>query len=313
MDDVNIASLDMEYFRQTAGTDADAMQDFYLSPHDAVLLFLEREDTFVFNGFVIVLIHGSVAGSVVKINGRRYEITENMLMLIPPNSLLEIKERPRREGRHSIVVSSEFILSMPSPLDVRLFEAANACPAVNVGCADMERLLDCYDFLTRCYSETSNIYREETVRAVLYTMLLLIADIYGKSLAVSTPQSRMRHEQLSDDFFRLLSRHHRRERAVGFYADRMNLTPKYLSKAIRRITGKRVPEWIAQMVMIDAKMLLRTTRQSVLEVSEILNFPNVSTFVQYFKAHSGVTPLKYRKMYEDGDGNCADGQDESTR
>ena len=297
MSDVNIASLDMDYFRQTAGT--DAVQDFYLSPHDAVLLFLEREDTFVFNGFVIVLIHGSAPGSVVKINGRRYEITENMLMLIPPNSLLEIERRPRREGRHFIVVSAEFILSMPSPLDVRLFEAANASPVVNVDCAGMERLLDCYDFLTRRYSETCNIYREETVRAVLYTMLLLIADIYGKSLAVSTPQSRMRHEQLSDDFFRLLSRHHRRERAVGFYADRMNLTPKYLSSVIKAATGRTASAWIDDYTLAVARNLLRASDMSIQQISYDLGFATPSHFAKFIKDNTGLTPKEVRARLED--------------
>ena len=97
---------------------------------------------------------------------------------------------------------------------------------------------------------------------------------------------------LSDRFFRLLTIHYKKHRSVQFYADKLNLTPKYLSTAIKKVTGRPILEWIHEAVLIDAKMLLRTTHLTVQQISDQLNFSSPSAFVQFFKKHTGKTPRK---------------------
>lgn len=105
-----------------------------------------------------------------------------------------------------------------------------------------------------------------------------------------------RQEQLTDDFFRLLSTHYRSEHNVGFYAERLHRTPKYFSGAIRRISGRSVSDWIATMLISDSKLLLQNTDMTVLEISEELGFSSPSVFVQFFRHHTGITPLQFRKQ-----------------
>ena len=107
--------------------------------------------------------------------------------------------------------------------------------------------------------------------------------------------SLIRHESLSDRFFRLLALHFREEHTVHYYADRLNLTPKYLSTAIKRITGRPILDWIHEALLIEAAMLLRTTDLTVLEIADRLNFSTPSAFVQFFKKHTGTTPKKMRE------------------
>ena len=106
----------------------------------------------------------------------------------------------------------------------------------------------------------------------------------------------LKQEKLVDDFFALLSKWYKKERTVTFYAGKMNRTPKYLSTAIKKMTGRSILEWINETVIIEIKMQLKTTDQTVAEISESLNFPDPSTFVQFFKHHTGLTPLQYRKQ-----------------
>ena len=101
---------------------------------------------------------------------------------------------------------------------------------------------------------------------------------------------------LTDDFFKLLARHYRTEHNVGFYAERLNRTPKYLSGAIRRLSGRSVPDWIDSMLLREIKFLLKTTDKTILEISEELNFSSPSVFIQFFRRHAGVTPLQYRRQ-----------------
>ena len=82
---------------------------------------------------------------------------------------------------------------------------------------------------------------------------------------------------------------------VAFYAAKLHRTPKYLSGAIRRISGRSVAEWINSTLVSEIKMLLKTTDKTVLEISEELNFSSPSVMVQFFRHYTGITPLRYRK------------------
>ena len=97
---------------------------------------------------------------------------------------------------------------------------------------------------------------------------------------------------LSDKFFHLLAVYYKENRTVKFYADKLNITSKYLTTAIKKATGRPVLEWLHEAVLIEAKMLLKTTDLTVQEISDRLYFSSPSAFVQFFKKHTGTTPKK---------------------
>ena len=92
----------------------------------------------------------------------------------------------------------------------------------------------------------------------------------------------------------LLHMYHDRERSIQFYADKMCLTPKYISGMIKTYSGKCALDWINDYVVIEAKMMLRYTTMTVQEISNSLNFPTQSAFGKYFKQQVGVGPKQYR-------------------
>ncbi|PXV66283.1 AraC-like DNA-binding protein [Dysgonomonas alginatilytica] len=100
---------------------------------------------------------------------------------------------------------------------------------------------------------------------------------------------------LLNQLLRLLLTHYREERSVAFYADKMCLTSKYLSKIIKEISGKSILEWISETVIMASKALLKSSEMTVLQISEELNFPNPSFFSRFFKKHTGMTPIEYRE------------------
>ena len=88
---------------------------------------------------------------------------------------------------------------------------------------------------------------------------------------------------------------YRTERNVAYYASRLCITPKYLSKLIKQATGRSAPDWIDAYVILEAKNLLRYSGKSIKEIVQDLNFPSQSVFYKYFKSHTGLTPSEYRK------------------
>jgi AraC-like DNA-binding protein len=99
---------------------------------------------------------------------------------------------------------------------------------------------------------------------------------------------------LADRFVNLVSEYFAQYRNVGFYADKLCMTPKYLSRVVREVTGRSAPEWIDSYVILEAKNLLKYSGLPIKEVVFKLNFPNQSVFYKFFKARTGMTPSEYR-------------------
>ena len=96
------------------------------------------------------------------------------------------------------------------------------------------------------------------------------------------------------DFIGLVREHHRRERTVAFYADKLFISPKYLSLIIKETLGRSAAEIIDDYVILEAKNLLRFSGKDIQQVSYELNFPNQSSFGKYFKHLTGLSPSEYQ-------------------
>lgn len=105
-----------------------------------------------------------------------------------------------------------------------------------------------------------------------------------------------RYERMFDQFLRDVKEHCHENRTVAFYADRLFISPKYLSKVVMDVSGRHPSEWIRDYVLLNAKTLLRSADYSVQQVSDMLSFPNSSFFGKYFREHVGCTPREYQNQ-----------------
>ena len=93
----------------------------------------------------------------------------------------------------------------------------------------------------------------------------------------------------------MVSENFKRERDIGFYADRLCVTNKYLSTLLKQHTGMTALEWIERHVVLYAKSCLSSTTMSVQQISDDLDFPSQSVFGKYFKRVEGLSPKAYRQ------------------
>ena len=105
-----------------------------------------------------------------------------------------------------------------------------------------------------------------------------------------------RHIDIFNRFCDLVVKHYRESREVNYYANLLNLTPKYLSKVIRTTTNGLSPnKWIEQYVTMQAKRLIETrATQTLQETAYMLGFTEPTSFYRYFKRAVGMTAKQYR-------------------
>lgn len=244
----------------------------------------------IHNGIVMILCKGE-GGSVV-IDGKRYRLSRNNIVILPEDHIVSQISPLPSECKGVIAVSTDYILNMPSPIDTNIFGYTRYMSVIKVSDEKFEDLMSYYRFLYKEIHEESR-YQTEIIRSIFYALIIEVISEYERVFSMDAVQT-IKADTLSDRFFRLLATNYKVHRSVQFYADRLSLTPKYLSTAIKRVTGRPILDWIHEAVLIDAKMLLRTTELTVQEISDQLNFSSPSAFVQFFKKHTGTTPKRLR-------------------
>ena len=139
-------------------------------------------------------------------------------------------------------------------------------------------------------------YMELSLRHLFCAMIYRICDaVLDNSADMPTIGVKERSSEYFEKLMNLLSEHYKEQRNVEFYAEKMHISSKHLSRVIRNFTGKSVHQWIDEFVALEIKNLLKYSNMSIQQISYALNFPNPSFMGQYFKRITGMTPGEYKK------------------
>ena len=103
-----------------------------------------------------------------------------------------------------------------------------------------------------------------------------------------------RVRELFNRFMMLLERDYKISRDVNYYAEKMNISSKYLTNIVSQVTGHTPKTIIDQYVILQLKLHLKRSTQSIKEMAWEFHFADVSFFCRYFKKHTGLTPQQIR-------------------
>lgn len=127
------------------------------------------------------------------------------------------------------------------------------------------------------------------LRSYLYILIYEIDSIQKRS-----PRNSVQNP-IFEKFKEILFKDFLSQRSVQYYANSLNITRKYLSEVIKKNSGKTASNWIDDMIILEAKVLLQNKDLTINQISDILNFSNQSIFGRFFKNHEAISPLEYRK------------------
>ena len=234
----------------------------------------------------------------LKVNLQELEVRKGQYLMMSPGCIfkqLEISEDYRFTG---VVFDEEFAINIYKSLgmQIHLTERYNHYIVQTLSDAVFENNLQMYKLVTQEIRDADYTYKVDIIRRYCEIWFLKNRSIDGRSRRESTEINKQlnRKEQIFHDFLTLLEANYKHERSMGFYAERLCLTPKYLSTAIKEVSGKHGLQWIDEYVALEAQALLRDSKMSVKQVSEELNFPSQSMFGRFFKKITGYTPKQYK-------------------
>ena len=233
----------------------------------------------------------------VRVNLQEYEMTKNTLLLTFPEQILQSVNRSSDFAGLFIVISPTFIdrslKTMKEILPFMFYAKDNPCLPLTF--KEVEYIKEYHSLLWSKVKMTDNLYRSEITKGILFSLFYEIYNIISHQMPVQSSPAKSRKEELFKLFMKEVAENYKIERSVSFYANKLCLTPKHLSGVVKEVSGKTAGEWIDNIVILEARALLKSTDMSIQEIAEELSFANQSFFGKYFKHYVGVSPKQYRK------------------
>lgn len=238
----------------------------------------------------------------IDFNLKTYYVHEGSLLVTVPGNIIRVGQlaEDRLAGIELVyvVLSKQFISGLQLDFNkvfqdsVQMLE--NPCIALN---EEQLALAESYFLLARQVVQSSLSNKRNIIGGLLSSLSYMTEDIWTGKLVERQPlaDSGARAALTYERFMKLVTEYHNQERGMQFYADKLCLTPKYLSKIVKEASGRSGPEWIDAFVILEAKNLLRYSDESIKEIAYKLNFPSASVFNKFFKANTGIVPSDYRR------------------
>ena len=163
---------------------------------------------------------------------------------------------------------------------------------------DMKECIMLYKLMKRrILNNRVDTLLKEAVRGYLQAITFIVYSHYIKREEREQRQivAQSRQQEMYGNFMKLLEDNYTRERKIAWYADKLCVTSRYLSRVIHDASGHFASEHIDLFVIAEAKHLLLSKKYTILQISEMLNFTSQSLFGRFFKNMTGYSPRDFQQ------------------
>lgn len=264
----------------------------YIDSKDYDSIINENNVPRIFNrGGIFICLAGE---GYVIINEHKYPLSARTMCVAFPGTIIQGFHRGEGFESYTLRIDTDFLrdLSFPSAPSVHMLMRENPCMVLSE--EQLESILKVCSMMHERDSRADHPYHEQ-INALMLTLLCYeLAGVYVQDIPVMREPC-SRQDVIFRKFLSLLATDITISREVQYYADKLCITPKYLTIVTRQMSDRSAATWITHSVILNAKALLATTQLTVQQVSNRLNFPNPSFFGQYFLRHTGMTPKEFRR------------------
>jgi len=228
----------------------------------------------------------------INVNTRDTTLDNQLLWFVVPGQVFSWVRDPSFEGYH-LLFTEEFVRSTIPDLQAEFpflrFSENSIFHTTDQEQRwlelDMERMLSVF--------QNPHPYQEKVLEGMVVSMLYNSKSIYERFKTSENQLSR--GQVLTQKFRQLVNKLYIDSKNVGDYAERLSVTPNYLTTTVKQNTGKTPKDIIQNRVFLESKNMLAYSTLDISEIAYQLNFQEPTHFTRFFRKFSGTTPNKFRK------------------
>ncbi len=232
----------------------------------------------------------------ILVNYKPFRMTEDAVMTLFPGDLVTTSDSSSDFSLDALVFSPPILREASLDLEQTVYSSLRE-DRCRGGSVIVSRIVSCmFGLLEAYFRQPDCTCLNRLVTCQLKAFFIGFHDYLIRFPGqVPTLDGSKRKRSLFDLFMRSLEHDYRKSRDVGYYADKLNITPKYLNMISRSVAGHNAKAIIDHYVILKLKIDLSDGDKSLKQIVWDYNFSDASFFTRYFKLHTGITPLAYRK------------------
>ena len=245
-------------------------------------------------GILGLCIEGSIT---IDVYLYEHHITKGELIVILPDQLIAIKDKSDDFKMNYFSISNSLIhdvLSGISRLSPLFFIHMRRKHHYKLTNEEIYRFTEYYHLVDRRFKNKDSLFQREYIVNLLRLFYLDIYSNYKNTFLTINASSETRKEKLTYDFFILIMEHFRENREIAFYAEKLCITPKYLSAVVKEVSGRLAKDWIVEYTILEIESLLKNPAFNIQEITIKTNFSNQASLGRFFRKHTGMSPSEYR-------------------
>lgn len=252
-----------------------------------------KEAAYKVNGIGLIICRSG--GFDFRLNGKDYEAKPDDTLFVPEYSSLVITGEKEGLDVDILIYQVEPIRDIMGNLVLSMYPysqlSAEPCYVWKTG--EEQEVSHYMRLLESTLPLEDSLFNLHERKLLLLALTHRLCSIYSRKVAAQQNSVGHKHEVFMK-LIELIDRHFMQERGVEFYADKLCLSPKYLSALSKSVSGYTVQELVFKAIVRKSMSLLNNTQMTVQEISDMLNFPNASYFGTFFRKQMGMSPQQYR-------------------
>ncbi len=235
-----------------------------------------------------------------------FDFDEGVMHFMAPKQVLSIQLLTEDELRHSgwlLLIHPDFLWNTPLSKKIRAYEFFNYKVNEALHLSDKEETLvtEIIRHIVDEYHAAIDKFSQEVILAQIELLLTYSERFYQRQFITR----KIANHQILDQLEGLLIDHFKSDNlankgipTVQFIAERLNISPNYLSRLLQLLTGQSTKQFVHDKLIDLAKEKLSTTDLSVNEIAYHLGFEHPQSFSKLFKSKTTLSPLEFRQSFK---------------
>lgn len=229
-------------------------------------------------------------------NGEPMTLRSGELMIVPSAEFVDPGQGSCDFRCTVIYVVQEFLRTCTPKNNYDVFGVLSLFnnPIIPLEPAQLQQCCRDYADVEERLSQTHHHFQQDIMESVTRMLFLDFYEFHASHYGMRDIS--LQNSELMNRFIALLEEgHYMQRRDIGFYADKLCVTAKYLSEVCKQTSGMAANYWINRFTALHIRRLLLEKKLSLTEISDMLEFSSPAYFTRFVRNNLGMPPSAFRE------------------
>jgi AraC family transcriptional regulator, transcriptional activator of pobA len=239
----------------------------------------------------------------IKYGQHYYDFDEGGLLFAAPGQIIGADEHHGGVcSQYTLLIHPDFLLSYPLAKKIKQygFFSYSANEALHLSDKEKATIISIFEIIEDELNSRLDDFSQDVILSQIELLLNYANRFYRRQFITRKAVSNnllQNLEEVLDEYFGKEQSVNSGIPTVQYLADRLHISPSYLSDMLRSLTGQNAQQHIHNKLIEKAKQQLSVTGLSVSQIAYSLGFEHPQSFSKLFKTKTSLSPVEFRKSF----------------